>query len=156
MWLTPRLRNQETTPLRQDRRWNPMMDMFPSMADMFRMPERMLEEEMSFVPSMDLQETDKHYVLTAEMPGMDANNVDISVRNGVLELKGEKKEEKESGESGNGWSERRYGAFHRQIPFDQEIKEDEVKAVYKDGVLRIEVPKAESGKRGTSIPIETE
>lgn len=155
MWLTPRLRNQDNT-LRQDRRWNPLMEIAPTMAEMFRMPERLLEDEISFVPSMDLQETDKSYVLTAEMPGMDPNNVDISVRNGVLELKGEKKEEKESDQTGNGWTERRYGAFHRQIPLDQEIKEDEVKATYKNGVLRIEVPKADEGKSGKSIPIETE
>ncbi|MFO7802814.1 MAG: Hsp20/alpha crystallin family protein [Desulfovermiculus sp.] len=155
MWLTPRLRNQDTN-LRQDRRWDPMREIAPTMADMFRMPERLLGEEMSFVPTMDMQETDNAYVLTAEMPGMDPKNVDISVRNGVLELKGEKKEEKESDQTGTGWTERRYGAFHRQIPLDQEIKEEEVKATYKNGVLRIEVPKAETGGGGKSIPIETE
>jgi len=102
--------------------------------------------------SMDLQETDNSYVLTAELPGIDPQNIDISVRNGVLELKGEKREEKESDQSGTGWTERRYGAFHRQIPFDQEIKEDEVKASCKNGILRIEVPKAEAGSGGKSIP----
>lgn len=155
MWRTPRLRNQDTN-LRQDRRWDPFTEMAPTMADMFRMPERLLGEEMSFVPTMDMQETDNAYVLTAEMPGMDPKNVDISVRNGALELKGEKKEEKESDQSGTGWTERRYGAFHRQIPLDQDIKEEEVKATYKNGVLRIEVPKAETGGGGKSIPIETE
>jgi len=155
MWRTPRLRNQDTNP-RQDRRWDPLMEMAPTMADMFRMPERLLGEEMSFVPTMDMQETDNAYVLTAEMPGMDPKNVDISVRNGVLELKGEKKEEKESDQTGTGWTERRYGAFHRQIPLDQDIKEEQVKATYKNGVLRIEVPKAETGGGGKSIPIETE
>ncbi|MFO7803491.1 MAG: Hsp20 family protein, partial [Desulfovermiculus sp.] len=95
MWRTPRLRNQDTN-LGQNRRWNPLLEIAPTMADMFRMPENILDEEMTFVPTMDLQETDKAYVLTAEMPGMDPKNVDISVRNGVLELKGEKKEEKES------------------------------------------------------------
>ena len=78
------------------------------------------------------------------------------MRNGVLELKGEKKVEKDSDQSGGGWTERRYGAFHRQIPLDQEIKEDEVKATYKNGILRVEVPKAEAGRSGKSIPIETE
>jgi HSP20 family protein len=90
------------------------------------------------------------------MSGIDPQNVDISVRNGALELKGEKKEEKESDQTGTGWTERRYGAFHRQIPLDQDIKEDEVKATYKNGILRIEIPKAESCSGVKSIPIETE
>ena len=155
MWLTPKLRNPDTN-LRQGRHLDPLTTMAPAIAEMFRTPERWLEEEASFVPSIDLQETDNAYVINAEMPGMDPNNVNISVQNGVLDLRGEKKEEKESGGTGNGWTERRYGAFHRRIPFDQEIKEDEVKASYKNGVLRIEVPKAEKASGGKSIPIETE
>jgi HSP20 family protein len=155
MWLTPRLRNPDTN-LRQNRRLDPLTNVAPGIAEMFRAPERWLEEEMSFVPSIDLQETDNAYVVKAEMPGIDPKNVNISVENGVLDLKGEKKEEKESGETGNAWTERLYGAFHRRISLDQEIKEDEVKASYKDGILRIEMPKTEGGKGGKSIPIETE
>jgi HSP20 family protein len=132
------------------------MEVAPEMTDIFRMPERLFGEEVSFVPSMDLQETENAYVLTAEMSGIDPQNVDISVRSGALELKGEKKEEKESDQTGTGWTERRYGAFHRQIPLDQDIKEDEVKATYKNGILRIEIPKAESCSGVKSIPIETE
>lgn len=48
------------------------------------------------------------------------------------------------------------GAFHRQIPLDQEIKEDEIKATYKEGILRIELPKAEEASGNKSIPIKTE
>ncbi len=155
MWLTPRLRNQET-PRRDDRFLNPLRDIAPTMAEMFRMPERWLEEEASFVPSIDLQETDNAFVVRAEMPGIDTNNVNISVKNGVLDLRGEKKEEKESGKKGDYWTERRYGAFHRQIPLDQEIKEDEIKATYKEGILRIELPKAEEASGSKSIPIKTE
>ncbi len=155
MWLTPRLRNPDTN-LRQNRRLDPLTNMAPGLAEMFRMPERWLEEEMAFAPSIDLQETENAYVVRAEMPGIDPKDVDISVHNGVLDVKGEKKEEKESGETGSRWTERLYGAFHRRIPLDQEIKEDEVKASYKDGILRIEMPKAEKAKGGKSIPIETE
>ena len=155
MWLTPRLRNTDTN-LRQNRRLDPLTNVAPGIAEMFRMPEKWMEEEMSFIPSIDLQETDNAYVARAEMPGIDPKNVNISVQNGVLDIKGEKKEEKESGETGNTWTERLYGAFHRRIPLDQEIKEDEVKASYKNGILRIEMPKAEKAKGGTSIPIETE
>lgn len=155
MWLTPRLRNSET-PLRNDRFWNPLSELAPTMAEMFHMPEKWLAGETSFVPSIDLQETDNAYVVRAEMPGIDPNNVNISVSNGALELQGEKREEKESGEKGNAWTERRYGAFHRHIPLDQEIKEEEIKATYKDGILRIEVPKAEKSTSRKTIPIETE
>lgn len=155
MWLTPRSRDLET-PLRDDRFLDPLKDIAPTMAEMFRMPQRLLEEENTFVPNIDLQETDNAYVISAEMPGINPNDVDISVNNGMLDLKGEKKEEKESGEKGNYWTERRYGAFERRIPLDKEIKEDEIKAKYKDGILRIEVPKAEKAKSSKSIPIETE
>ncbi|MGM0646675.1 MAG: Hsp20/alpha crystallin family protein [Thermodesulfobacteriota bacterium] len=126
------------------------------MAELFNRPERWLEEQMSFVPSLDMHETESAYVLNAEMPGMNPEDVDVSVQNNVLELRGEKKEEKEAGENENSWKERRYGAFHRRIPLDQEIDEDNVKASYKDGVLRIEVPKAETGAASKNIPIETE
>ena len=155
MWLTPRIRNNDTG-LRQDRRMNPMMDIAPAMAELFNRPERWLEDQMSFVPSLDMHETDSAYVLNAEMPGMNPENVDVSVHNNVLELRGEKKEEKEAGENENAWKERRYGAFHRRIPLDQEIDEDKVKASYKDGVLRMEVPKAKTGAGSKNIPIETE
>lgn len=73
-----------------------------------------------------------------------------------MDLKGEKREEKESGEKGNSWTERRYGTFHRRIPLDQEIKENEIKATFKNGVLRIKVPKAEDASGSKTIPIETE
>ncbi|ACV69634.1 Hsp20/alpha crystallin family protein [Desulfohalobium retbaense] len=154
MWLTPRIRN-EHTPLREGRRWDPMHEMVPALAEMFNSPERWLDNEIAFVPSLDMEETNDAYILTAEMPGIEPENIDVTVRNGVLELKGEKKEEKESGEKGNSWKERRYGAFHRRIPLEQDINEDEVKGTFKDGVLRIEVPKAQSDVGGKTVPIET-
>ncbi len=155
MLLTPRLRNPES-PLRNNRFGNPFGEIAPIMSELFRMPERWLEEEDSFSPSIDLQETDNAYVVKAEMPGIDPNNVSISVNNGVLNIQGEKKEEKESEEKGNTWTECRYGAFHRRIPLDQEIKEDEIKATYKEGILRIEVPKAAQAVGSKTIPIETD
>jgi HSP20 family molecular chaperone IbpA len=91
MWLTPRLRNSET-PLRNDRFWNPLSELAPTMAEMFHMPEKWLAGETSFVPSIDLQETDNAYVVRAEMPGIDPNNVNISVSNGALKLQGERRE----------------------------------------------------------------
>lgn len=110
-----------------------------------------------FSPQVDVKETEKEISVTAELPGLDEKDIDVSLTSDTLTLKGEKKEEKgEKGESG--WRmERRYGSFYREIPLPEEIEAEKVDATFKKGVLRIAIPKtAKAEAAGKKIPIKVE
>jgi len=97
-----------------------------------------------FSPRVNVSETDKAMLVTAELPGMEEKDIQISLEQECLVLSGEKKSESE--ESGKNFHryERSYGSFQRVIPLVSEIKEDKVEATFKNGVLTITLPKAES------------
>ncbi|HRX16679.1 MAG TPA: Hsp20/alpha crystallin family protein [Spirochaetota bacterium] len=97
----------------------------------------------STVPALDIEEEKGRYVLTAELPGMEESDLDISVTDGVLTISGEKKEEKKKEEKCCIVSERRYGSFSRSIPLPKNIDTDKLKAKFEKGVLSIEMPKDE-------------
>jgi len=94
-------------------------------------------------PALDMSEDDKQVVVTAELPGMDPKDVDISIDKGVLTLKGEKKFEEEEKKENYHRIERSYGSFRRSVSLPTEVAEDKVKARFKDGVLKITLPKSE-------------
>lgn len=103
-------------------------------------------------PSMDVEETDRDYRVSAELPGLDEKDVEVLLHDGVLTLRGEKKVESE-GRSPN-YSERFYGRFERQISLDRDVDESAVKATFKKGILTITVPKsAKAAERTKRIPI---
>jgi HSP20 family protein len=97
-----------------------------------------------FSPRVNVSETDKAMQVTAELPGMEEKDIQISLEQECLVLTGEKKSESE--ETGKNFHryERSYGSFQRVIPLVSEIKEDKVEATFKNGVLTIILPKAES------------
>ncbi|MBC7360089.1 HSP20 family protein [Desulfacinum infernum DSM 9756] len=103
-------------------------------------------DERPIVPAFDISETDDKIVVKADLPGVDVKDLDISIANNVLTVKGEKKQEKE--EKGESYHriERRFGSFARSITLPVDVKAEGVEAVYRDGVLRIEIPKAESSR----------
>lgn len=103
-------------------------------------------EDSTWVPAFDITENEKEYVVTAELPGIDAKELDITYTDGVLTVKGEKKQENE--EKGDNFHriERRYGSFHRSFRIPGEVKSDKVDANFKDGVLKLTLPKAEESK----------
>ncbi len=105
------------------------------------------DENESFVPSVNVKEKDKEIVVTAELPGMDADDIDISITDDVLTLRGEKKEEKEEKEGDYYYHELNYGSFHRDIPLPAEVETDKVKAEFKKGVLKIRLPKKPEAQR---------
>ncbi len=100
-----------------------------------------------FVPRLDVKETEDAVEVEAELPGIDAKNVDVSVHNHCLRIAGEKKQEKEEKDD-NGYrvTERSYGRFERHIALPENVDEEEIAADYKDGVLHITVPKTEVAK----------
>lgn len=98
-------------------------------------------------PAVDVIDEKDRIIVKAELPGMNKDDIDITVEDGVLTIKGEKKRETEIKKEGYYHLERRYGSFHRVIDLPDEVDENKVKATYKDGVLEINLPKKEETKR---------
>ena len=88
-----------------------------------------------WMPAVDMSETAKEIIVNAEVPGIDANNIDITI-------KGERKQDQE--EKGENYHriERRYGSFSRSLELPADVNGDKVTATYKDGVLKVNLPKA--------------
>jgi HSP20 family protein len=105
-------------------------------------------------PSLDVDESDKAYKVTAELPGLDERDVEVLLKDGVLTLRGEKKIESES--RSRAYSERFFGRFERQITLDRDVDENAVSATFKNGVLTVTVPKsARAVERMKRIPVNT-
>ena len=107
----------------------------------------------TFFPSVDIVEKDNEIFITAEIPGIDQKDLEVDLSGAVLTIKGEKKEERE--EKGENYHrvERTFGSFSRSFTLPCEVQEDKVEAKYKDGILFLALPKAESSKKKT-IPIK--
>lgn len=99
-----------------------------------------------FQPSLDVSETDEAIQIRVDLPGIKPEEVDVEVRNNVLEITGERKEERE--EKGKSWhrTERRVGRFARSLALPCDVQDDKVEAECTNGVLTIMLPKAEKAK----------
>lgn len=102
-------------------------------------------------PAMDIHQTDEAVEITAELPGVKEEDVDLSIEDGILTLRGEKKSSREGGEGG--YRERTYGSFERRITLPGNIDEEACSADFSDGVLTITLPKREEQPRGRKIPL---
>ena len=98
-------------------------------------------------PLVDISETDAHLIVKAELPGIDAKDVDVSITGDRLTIKGEKQQEKEEKEESCYRSERYYGAYQRVIDLPTPVEEDKTEATFDKGVLTITIPKVEKVKR---------
>lgn len=107
-------------------------------------------------PAVDVVEKDNAFELTAELPGLDAKNIELSLSDDVLTIKGEKNEEKEEKTKDRYVSERRYGSFRRSLQLPSSVDPAKIEAAYKSGVLTVTLPKsAEAKKKQTVIPISS-
>jgi HSP20 family protein len=97
-------------------------------------------------PSVDIFENDNEVVIKAELPGMNAKDIEVKLENSVLMLKGERHFEKETKEENYHRVEREYGTFSRSFSLPVPVDADKVNAEYKDGVLKIVLPKKEERK----------
>jgi HSP20 family protein len=98
------------------------------------------------VPAVDMYQTDNDVVVKASLPGLKADDVQISVTGDVLTLKGEAKEQNEVKEKNYHLREQRWGSFERRLMLPADIISDKAKAEFEDGVLTITLPKAEEVK----------
>jgi len=95
-----------------------------------------------FAPRVDIKEQGNHYEITAELPGVDKKDIHVHVKDGILTLEAEsEQEDKEEKEGKIIRQERRYGKFMRSFNLGEDIKESDIKASFKDGVLKLEAPK---------------
>jgi HSP20 family protein len=92
-------------------------------------------------PSVDVRETDQAYVVTAELPGLEQKDIELNLRDNVLTVSGEKRQEKSDGDNGRSYIERTYGRFERVIPLAADVDADRVEATFKNGILTVTVPK---------------
>ncbi|MFW6323985.1 MAG: Hsp20/alpha crystallin family protein [Desulfovibrionales bacterium] len=97
-------------------------------------------------PPVEVTESSDVVKVKAELPGMDPEDISVTVENNTLVIQGEKKEERSEKEENSVMRETRYGSFYRTIPLPSQIKEEKIKASFKKGVLKITLPKHEKAK----------
>jgi HSP20 family protein len=102
--------------------------------------------EVAWSPALDVHADKDRYFVSLEVPGMKKEDIQISLHEGVLTVSGERKDEREHKEGDTFRSERYFGKFERSVKLLTAIDESKVTATYKDGILTIELPKAEEAK----------
>ena len=141
--------------------WRPLAEIDSLRREMDRLWERFFGERPvewlggEWVPPLDVSETKNDLIVKAELPGIDPKEVEVTIANGVLTIKGEKKQEKEEKGENYHLMERSYGAFSRSIRLPSDVDEGKIKATYKDGILKVVLPKSEKAKEKT-VKIEVQ
>jgi HSP20 family protein len=97
-----------------------------------------------FMPRFEVSETDKQWTVSVELPGMDEKDVQVSLENQMLTISGEKKSESKDKGGSTYRSERSYGSFRRQLALPGQVNEDDVSAVFKNGVLTVTLPRSQA------------
>ena len=104
------------------------------------------ERRSEYAPELDVSETGNAYNVSVELPGLDPKDVDVSLENNVLTIRGEKKQEEEKKDKNYHRIERRYGTFTRSLRLPAEVDAEKIEANYQNGVLHVDLPKTEKSK----------
>lgn len=108
----------------------------------------------AFSPTVDVKESESEVRVTAELPGVEEKDIEVSVSGDMLTIKGDKKEEKEEKGEERYRLERTYGSFRRSFALPCEVDSAKATATYKKGVLTITLPKAAAAKAKATIPVK--
>ena len=134
-------------------RWDPFQDMLTLREAMGQLLEDSVvrptsgpRSNQSFVPALDLSETPEAFLVEVTVPGLKAEDLNITVENNVLTISGEVRQEKESKERNYHRVERRFGNFQRSVSLPNRVKADAINASLENGVLHLSIPKAEEIK----------
>ena len=134
-------------------RWDPFQDMLSLreamnhlLEDSFVRTPGTLYRGMDFAPALDLSETPDAFIVEAAVPGLKAEDLNITVENNILTINGEVRQEQETKERHYHRVERRYGKFQRALTLPTTVKADAIEARLEHGVLRLNIPKAEEVK----------
>jgi HSP20 family protein len=140
-------------PFRDTESWEPFREIDTLQRQMNRLFDRLMPttnggERSGFIfsPAAELEETDDAIRLKLEVPGLEAKDINVEATPESISITGERKTETKSEENGITRSEFRYGKFQRIIPLPSQIQNDKVQAEYKNGILQLTLPKAESEK----------
>lgn len=151
-------------PYRDD----PTYELTRGMSDIFDTFFRRFDEEFSSplmrreygfstMPNIDIDETDKEVTVTADLPGLEEKDINVSLDGDVLTLSGERKHEKEEKRKNYHRVERAYGTFSRSVALPEGIDHDNVKANFKKGVLTVKIAKLPGAKPSRRhIPVQNE
>ena len=154
--LIPWTRSQDSLPdLFRDDRTSPFLEAVRGFASL---PSSLSGRRSDFVnpawPKLEVAETDKQMTVSAEIPGMEEKDVELLFGDGNLIVRGEMKSETEDKE--RQFSERFYGRFERRIPVGMDIEESKIEASFKNGVLKVTLPKTERAQtKAKRITINT-
>ena len=110
--------------------------------------------DFAWTPSAGVQETDQELIVTAEVPGLDRDDLDLSITPQGLTIRGDKREEAETRRKDYQFVERRYGSFVRTVPLPPGLDVDRAEARVKRGVLTVKIPKTGAFSAMRRIPIE--
>ncbi len=102
----------------------------------------------NWLPAVNVEESGDELVLTAEVPGMNRDDIELELENNVLSIRGEKSEERKEGEEGKRYHlwERRHGSFQRSFTLPRSVRPEDIAAEYRDGILTVRMPKAAEAK----------
>ena len=134
-------------------RWNPNNSIFNIFDDVENMVTQAFGKSMvepnkyvNFYPKMDVNETEKEYLVTLDIPGVDKKDVEINISNGVINISGERNSIISDSNGRQIWAESSFGKFKRSFELGDMVLEDKVNAKFANGVLSISLPKAEELK----------
>jgi HSP20 family protein len=142
-------------------RWNPARELLGVQSEMNRLFNNFFDRDLSetsyrrtvWEPAVDISETADDFLVSADLPGLNKDDVKISYEDGVITIKGEKKQEKETKDKNYHRVERSYGMFERSFRLPSRIDVNTIEAKFKDGVLNLRLPKAAEA-RPKEIPIK--
>ena len=131
-------------------KWNPTRNLWSWNDDLvktFFNEDRYLTRNSDvYYPAVDIEENEDAYRVFIELPGMEKKDIKISFQDDVLTISGEKKDQKEDKDRNYHYFERRFGKFERSFRIHTDVIEDKIDAGFKDGVLTVDMPKAEIAK----------
>ncbi len=144
-------------PLRDVTAWNPATDVVSEFSNFHHDIDRMFDKFIyggtsddglasTWLPPVDIVERENEYAVNVELPGVKKEDVKITLKDDVLTIHGEKKQEKETEDKNCRRSERAYGSFQRSFTLPTSVKSDKIEASYDHGILTITLPKAEESK----------
>jgi HSP20 family protein len=131
-------------------RWDPFQDLLAIQDEMNQVFGRARQGQGGggrvWAPALDISERKDAYLVSVELPGVKADDLDITLEDGLLTIQGERQFTSESSEQQYHRVERRYGSFRRSITLPSQVKADAIEASFENGVLEVVVPKAEEAK----------
>jgi HSP20 family protein len=113
------------------------------------------ERGATWMPAVDMVDEKDEIVVKADLPGLDQKDIEVTVQDSTLTIRGQRKEEKEEKKEGYYFAERSYGTFMRSLPLPKGVDADRVKATFKKGVLEVHLPKAKEAK-GKTVEVKAE